>query len=170
MPRQKVPRATVLTGTLDSVQLPRRFEVAVCSEVIEHVDESRRFVDALAATLVDRGSLVVTTPNGRHRYTYFKSPGKPRAPQPLENWLTRAQLIGLFSPAFDVSHYSTFELSHYYALHPAIGRLRRLVTRTRGGWRTWRLLVEIPLTRVFGLGLYHLAVLRKNALPTAVPR
>ncbi|MDP2808327.1 MAG: methyltransferase domain-containing protein [bacterium] len=54
------------TGDINSL-LSRadRFEVAVCFEVIEHLEEPGRFLSSLASVMTDSGQLVISTPNGK---------------------------------------------------------------------------------------------------------
>src|SRR5262245_59417991 len=49
--RLKVPQATVWEGTLESVDFPHQFDVAISSEVIEHVPDQASFVAALSGVL-----------------------------------------------------------------------------------------------------------------------
>jgi 2-polyprenyl-3-methyl-5-hydroxy-6-metoxy-1,4-benzoquinol methylase len=60
----------------DLPELRDEFDAVYCSEVIEHVPDSRRFVDALAARMKPGGVVYLTTPDISHW----------RRPRRLENW------------------------------------------------------------------------------------
>lgn len=160
--RRRVPRATILHGVLDSADLARQFDVVVCTEVIEHVESHREFVEALANVIATGGVLVLTTPNGRYRGSYFSLLGEKIHAQPVENWLTYQDFLRLFGERFEITSHSTFDSSFVYELYPAIGRIRDIFCRVRGGWRIWHASFENLLTTKLKLGLYHLAVMKKK--------
>jgi len=136
----KVPTATAMQGTLEECLeqglLNRKFDIVTCSEVIEHVEDPREFVEQLAQVLVDGGSLVLTTPNGRFRDSYFQVTGA--SPQPRENWLQPSELRALLSSRFDIVTFSTFDLSYWFATHPIFHHILTKVRKVPGGWRATR--------------------------------
>lgn len=66
--RRRVPRARLHCGTIEEAGLaPASFDGVYCSEVIEHVPETGRFIDAVARVLRPGGALFLTTPS-LHEY------------------------------------------------------------------------------------------------------
>ena len=158
--RLKVPQATIWEGTLETIDLPHQFDVAISSEVIEHVPDQPSFVAALSGVLKNDALLVLTTPNGRFRETFFRDFSDP---QPVENWLNIHDIRILFTKWFSLEHYTTFDLSYYYNyVNSSLGALQRKVTRVGGGWRFWNAVVDAPLGRMGGFGLYQLIVLKRH--------
>lgn len=77
------------------------FDVVVSQEVLEHVDEQARYLELAANLLRDNGFLVLTTPN---KYTMMAMPEPQRtnwSNQPLENWLTPAEVRRLLEKNFE---------------------------------------------------------------------
>lgn len=75
--REHYPAITMLHGLLeDSAIAPQSFDVAYCSEVIEHTTDSNRFVAKLAAVLRPGGLLYLTTPDIGHW----------RRPRKIDQW------------------------------------------------------------------------------------
>lgn len=65
--REHYPGITALQGLLEDVDLePQSFDVAYCSEVIEHTADCNRFVAKLASVLRPGGLLYLTTPDISH--------------------------------------------------------------------------------------------------------
>lgn len=162
-----VPDATIWHGTLESVSVDRQFDLVICSEVIEHVEDQNEFIARLARLTKPAGTLILTTPNGRFRKTYFDHYSDRLTPQPVEQWLTIEDLTALCGTLFETVSNTTFDLSYFYDRHPVCRCGLRLLSRVRGGWTVWNRLVESPLLRVFASGVYHLVVMRRTAvLPT----
>jgi 2-polyprenyl-3-methyl-5-hydroxy-6-metoxy-1,4-benzoquinol methylase len=70
----------------------QRFDVVVCSEVIEHVQEQPKFVGQIRGLLRPRGWLFLTTPNGNVFGEFSTCRKYVHALQPVENWLTPSRL------------------------------------------------------------------------------
>jgi 2-polyprenyl-3-methyl-5-hydroxy-6-metoxy-1,4-benzoquinol methylase len=65
--RANYPRITVVQGLLEDADLGgRQFDVAYCSEVIEHSTDCNRFAARLASVLRPGGLLYLTTPDIGH--------------------------------------------------------------------------------------------------------
>ncbi|QDT63295.1 class I SAM-dependent methyltransferase [Calycomorphotria hydatis] len=151
--RKRVPSASVHLGCLTSDFTTEKFDVITCSEVVEHVEQQPEFLQLMYNFLAPGGVLVLTTPNGRYRSRYFELHNIE--PQPVENWLTVANLNKLASEIYDSHHLSTFDLSHWYELHPKTRGITNQLIKLRGGWRThesWKSLAE----NFFQLGLYQI--------------
>jgi len=75
--RAHYPGVTFVQGLLEDADLGgRRFDVAYCSEVIEHSTDCNRFASKLASVLRPGGILYLTTPDISHW----------RRPRDLERW------------------------------------------------------------------------------------
>jgi 2-polyprenyl-3-methyl-5-hydroxy-6-metoxy-1,4-benzoquinol methylase len=70
-----------------------KFDLLVCSEVIEHVQDKERFISALFQLLKPGGSLVISTPRGELRSHWESIHGTP--PQPREEWISTENLLAL---------------------------------------------------------------------------
>jgi 2-polyprenyl-3-methyl-5-hydroxy-6-metoxy-1,4-benzoquinol methylase len=62
--RKRMPAAEFFALDVQSAPLPRTFDVVVCSEVIEHLDDARSAVANLAHMVKPGGRLLVTCPAG----------------------------------------------------------------------------------------------------------
>ena len=86
---------------------PGSFDVVVSQEVLEHVDEQALYLQLAANLLRDKGFLILTTPN---KYTMMAMPEPQRtwwSNQPLENWLTPAEVRILLEKNFEDVHLNT---------------------------------------------------------------
>ena len=63
----------LLCGDCESIQLGRKFDLIVFSEVIEHVASPVRALDNLLAHLAPEGRIVLTTPNPTYYATLIRS-------------------------------------------------------------------------------------------------
>ena len=113
--------------------------MVIASEVIEHVRVAEReaFVGALRELLVPGGAVVLTTDRGELYQHWRRRRGTTE--QPEENWLTEAQIRGLFESqgfavvARDRAYYPIPEISAFHRL-VASRRLARLLEATRQRW------------------------------------
>ena len=83
------------------------FDVVVSQEVLEHVNEQALYLQLAANLLRDKGFLILTTPN---KYTMMAMPEPQRtwwSNQPLENWLTPAEVRILLQKNFEDVHLNT---------------------------------------------------------------
>jgi len=76
-----------------------RFDVVVCSEVIEHVPEHLSLLRQVAGFLRPDGWFMLTTPNGNVWPQFGRDPRYLTQLQPVENWVTTRQLVALFRQA-----------------------------------------------------------------------
>jgi 2-polyprenyl-3-methyl-5-hydroxy-6-metoxy-1,4-benzoquinol methylase len=70
----------------------RRFDVVVCSEVIEHAEHQPELVRQIKRFLRPRGWLFLTTPNGNVFQQFCTQRKYVHALQPVENWLAPSRL------------------------------------------------------------------------------
>lgn len=158
--RLRVPNATIETGTLGDSSLIGPFDIAVSSEVIEHVADQRQYLEEIANVIRAEGFLVLTTPNGRFRDTYFDD--VPHAePQPVEDWLTLGELLELASPWFSVIEQRTFGPEYYIGKKSNLRRVRQLMNALPGGQRSRRL-IDTLVNRRWNAGLNILTSFRRN--------
>jgi 2-polyprenyl-3-methyl-5-hydroxy-6-metoxy-1,4-benzoquinol methylase len=78
-----------------SKQPERSFDLAVCTEVIEHVTDKFGFLSQMNKILRAGGTIIITTPRMEH-YEDFKEAFGVSPEQPIEEWLTEDQLTELF--------------------------------------------------------------------------
>ena len=69
----------------------KRFDVVVCSEVIEHVPDQLALLRQIAELLCANGLCILTTPNG-NVWSEFERTLSREALQPLENWVRPDEL------------------------------------------------------------------------------
>ena len=97
--RRLFPHLRFEAGTAQSVLSRPDFapyDVILCSEVIEHIPHGRKegFVAELATLLKPDGYVILTTPRGE-MWEQWKAIAPPC--QPVEDWVTEAQLRGIFT-------------------------------------------------------------------------
>jgi len=76
----------------------KRFDVLVCSEVIEHVPDQLALLQQIAQLLRVNGLCILTTPNG-NVWPQFEQTRSKETLQPLENWLPPNRLKHLLREA-----------------------------------------------------------------------
>jgi cyclopropane fatty-acyl-phospholipid synthase-like methyltransferase len=87
---------------------PGTFDVVVSQEVLEHVEDQSRYLDMASELLCDRGFLILTTPNARTMLAMPEAQRKEWTNQPIENWVTLAELRNLLGRRFDTIRLNTF--------------------------------------------------------------
>lgn len=73
----------------------RTFDLAVSTEVLEHITDKVDFLNHVYAMLKPGGHLVLTTPRMEH-YDDFKEAFGIDPNQPVEDWVTEAEITELF--------------------------------------------------------------------------
>jgi len=88
---------------------PEDFDVAVCSEVIEHVqtEEQSKLIDSLFSILRPGGALIMTTPNKPQVSRLVGELSLQHELQPVENWLDDQELIHLAGRLFEIKKVRT---------------------------------------------------------------
>jgi 2-polyprenyl-3-methyl-5-hydroxy-6-metoxy-1,4-benzoquinol methylase len=71
-----------------------KFDIIVCSEVLEHVYFKKRFIKTLKKLLKSNGYLILSTPRLELQRKWVETQGKPS--QPIERWISTKSLIKLF--------------------------------------------------------------------------
>ena len=90
-----------------------KFDLLLCSEVLEHIIDKDFFVKNLTKMIKRQGFAIISTPRKELYGQWMKKNGLP--PQPVEEWLTTSECINLFesngfshifsSNAFDMDIY-----------------------------------------------------------------
>jgi 2-polyprenyl-3-methyl-5-hydroxy-6-metoxy-1,4-benzoquinol methylase len=80
-----------------------RFDFVVSLEVIEHIERplQSRYLEVAHRLLKPGGHLIITTPNATTMRAFPKG-GREWSNQPLEEWLTAAELRALLAPNFRI--------------------------------------------------------------------
>lgn len=81
-----------------------QFDIIICQEVIEHIEEQHELVKECARILQTKGTLILTTPN---KYYFDRRSGGNYSNQPIENIIDKSQLFSLIEPYFKVTHFET---------------------------------------------------------------
>lgn len=158
--RQRVPGGIFEARDFVADPIPwEPFDIVVCSEVLEHVQDQEAGLAQLAALVKPGGSLVLTTPNlDRASPADFSED----LLQPVENWLSRTELRRLLAGSFRVRDTTTAYLEHscrglYHLINSV--KLARALALARVD-RLWRRGWESS-----GFGLYQvvLATRREDA-------
>ena len=70
---RKSDDSQILEGDVETVDLKRKFELIVAGEIIEHLNNTGKFLDNMRRHLKDDGQLLITTPNVKSvAYLFFK--------------------------------------------------------------------------------------------------
>ena len=141
--------------------VPGDFDVAVCSEVVEHIrrEDQPKLAESISSILRQEGTLILTTPNRPVVARVVEKLGLQNELQPVEDWLDAEALSRLLNPRFEVLKLTT--LMFFPAWMRRIGptsRAYRTFYETWGGHRA----VD-PVLGPTLRGLYLGAVARKRA-------
>ncbi len=99
-----------------------RFDVVLCFQVIEHIQEPRPFLEALVARLAPGGTLVLTTPN--RLGSYFENPFHVREYTTDE---FRSEIDGLFAGVQMLGMFGNEKVLRFDERRArAVGRILRL--------------------------------------------
>ena len=72
-----------------------KFDILLCSEVLEHVIDKTSFVAVLSKLVKKGGHALISTPRKELYTEWAKKNGLP--PQPVEEWITTEECLELFS-------------------------------------------------------------------------
>lgn len=108
--RQEYPEHTYLVA--DGHRLPfasDSFDIIICSEVIEHVENPHRMLAEFQTVLKEGGALVITTPNWLSLYGLARYLGEiilrrqiTSGGQPIDHWYTKALLQKQLGQHFEI--------------------------------------------------------------------
>ncbi|MDX2054534.1 MAG: class I SAM-dependent methyltransferase [Polyangiaceae bacterium] len=111
--RERLPMVAFDVLNIEEQALPRAFDIIVCSEVLEHLDDRDRAFKHLASMLTPNGHLLVTTPTGKVHATerHFGHTVHPTLPE-LEslgaaNGLRRVRAINWGFPLYRALKWAT---------------------------------------------------------------
>jgi len=136
------------------------FDVAVCSEVIEHIryENQPELVRSLFSILKEGGKLILTTPNKPSVSDAVDKLSLQHELQPIENWLDIEELSRLVSPQFEIERIGT--VMFFPVALRKVAPLSRLYRLLYEQAKTYRLLD--PLLQRTRLGLYIALVARRK--------
>ena len=158
--QERYPHVQFLQADLfDWEFLPDAFDIVVSQEVIEHVEDQARYLHIAWDALRPGGYLILTTPN---KSTMMAMPDEQRktwSTQPIENWLSVAELKHLVSRKFHVLHLHT--------VIPGLGHsgIYRLFNSTRIENFMMKVGMEDRYDRLrqtLGLGLHTIVLAQKR--------
>jgi len=117
---------------------PDDFDVAVCSEVIEHVrkEDQPKLIETLFSILRPGGALILTTPNAPRSSQIVNALSLQEKLQPIEDWLDADSLKRLVARRFDVEKIVTvmFFPIAFKKIGP-VSRIYRAVYEQMGTYR-----------------------------------
>ena len=91
-----------LEGSVDQLHEGRHFDFVVTADVLAHVPDQQRMLDAIGAALKPRGLLVLMTQNP---FVWSRSSHlEPRAPGQIRNWPSLRRLRNMLARQFNVRH------------------------------------------------------------------
>jgi SAM-dependent methyltransferase len=157
---------------------PERFDLVICSEVLEHVPDHRRAVAEIARVLKPGGHLAVSVPRfWPERLCWSLSPAYTRSPGGHIRIYRRRELLGLLA----AGGFKPWAAHHAHGLHSPYWWLKCLLGPERRDLRsvnlyhrflTWDMLKKPRLTRWAErllnplIGKSLVVYLRKDAAPT----
>ena len=139
--RTLFPELPFHSGTIEELMRSPDFapyDVVLCSEVLEHVEEKDAFIATMRDCLVPGGHLIVTTPRAE-QFERYRQSGYDL--QPVEAWLTERDLgallerHGFSAMAHDRIYDDLPSLSRFHRVL-AGGRLASTLDRWRLAWLT----------------------------------
>jgi SAM-dependent methyltransferase len=145
----------------DVLELPSdTFDLAVCSEVIEHVrtEEQPKLTESLFEILRRGGTLIMTTPNKPKAARLTTELSLEHELQPVEDWLDIEELKQIVTRRFEIRKIGT--VMFFPVAVRKIGwssRVYRALYEQMGGYR-----IVDPLLRRTTQGLYIGLVARKK--------
>lgn len=107
--KRKHPSVNYISGNVFEYPFVKEsFDVVVSQEVLEHVDDQKKYLELAASYLKKDKYLILTCPNAFNFRHWDKKKLDLWGMQPIENWLTQKQLRVLLSPLFDILEMRTF--------------------------------------------------------------
>lgn len=156
---KKYPHVKFIQADVLDWNYPRKqFDIVISQEVIEHVEDQKKYLEIAYGLLREGGYLILTTPNARTLYAMTEEQRSSWTQQPIENWLTIGEFKNLLNGRFEVIRLVT--MIHGYG---AQGTYRFVNSE-----RVRSLLKKIGFDGIldkmrmnFGYGLHILAICKK---------
>lgn len=104
------PDVTFMAGDLFGLPFPdEAFDVVVAVQVLDHVENQRRFLDLAVRLLTRGGHLILITTNAKNMARWTRSELEQFAGglQPVEEWVTPRELRSLLEPQFKLKQLRT---------------------------------------------------------------
>jgi SAM-dependent methyltransferase len=156
--RTAFPHARFLAREILDWDYPRgEFDLVVSHEVLEHVEDQRRYLAVARGLLRVGGYLVLTTPNKSAWEARPEAVRRTYDLQPLENWVTAGQLRALLRREFSVEKLTTIlptNLATGLRRFPCSSRVWRAAKVFGLGEEYQRLILRV------GLGVHLIAIAR----------
>jgi len=80
------------------------FDIVVCQEVLEHIEQQHLLVKEAARILQKKGKLILTTPN---KFYFDHRNGGNYSQQPIEQLIDKADLLQFLRPFFNILSFET---------------------------------------------------------------
>lgn len=117
--RELYPSIGLMALDLDqycSLYPEKKYDLVLCTEVLEHVIDKTTFMQKIKNLLSDNGHLILTTPREEVKEHWMSLFGDPS--QPIEEWITTDDLIELIdSCGFKRVGYKTASWFDIYQVH-----------------------------------------------------
>lgn len=128
-----------------------QFDIIVCQEVLEHVEEQEQLIKECNRILKEGGYLILTTPN---KFYFDRRNGGNYSKQPIENIIDKKELYTLLKPYFNIETYITliYAKGNRGVYNAATNRLLLALLRRIGFDGNWK---KYLLKKGYGL---HMAV------------
>jgi 2-polyprenyl-3-methyl-5-hydroxy-6-metoxy-1,4-benzoquinol methylase len=153
----RYPHVKFIQADLSRLDYPQeQFDLVVSHEVIEHLEDQLRHLEAAHKLLRKGGYLILTTPN-KSIYGDSLAQGETEM-QPIENWINKGTLRSMAQSYFEIVRLTTirpfprkgiFRAVNYYTLRSLAGRV-------------WLRYVLEKLVCTWGGGLHLLLVAKKT--------
>lgn len=152
----KYPHVAFIQANALEYTTNARFDIVVSSEVIEHIEDQRRYIQTAAQIINPEGYLILTCPNGG-QWDAWQAEKNGR--QPIENWPLRKNLKKMLRMDFDIKWQTTFFLYFSHKGHRRILNAPMVIRILR----RLRLLNIIESIRSeLGEGLYQIVLAQRK--------
>lgn len=153
--QRQYPKVKFFEIDAEKQQVESRFDIVVSQEVIEHIRNKENYLQSCRQCLRAGGFLILTTPN---KSIFDQRIGGNWSSQPIEELLTKRELIRLIEKDFEILHFTSVGLNvankgmHRIINHRYLVQMLRMLQLN--SWRE-------SFLRRFGYGL-HMVLLAKK--------